>query len=101
MPYRNATYLDGYKELDNALEFYFKKFPTRRFSSRNCPICGNKMATDIHEVNSLKYIRKAVGGHLYNRRNNKIYILPICEKCNHRKGGFFLISDEDGLLLAP
>ena len=52
MPYRNATSLDGYKKLDDALGYYFRIHPKRKFTSRKCPICGTIMTTNIHEINS-------------------------------------------------
>lgn len=101
LPYRNATKDDGYQQLDNALEYYYSHYPDLYFSSKKCPICGFLMGTEKHKVNSFKEIRKTVGGHIFCRKDNKVYILPICEQCNHREGWFKLKSDEGYLLPAP
>lgn len=101
LPYRNATKDDGYQQLNNSLEYYYERYPDLYFSSKKCPICGCIMTTGKHTTNSMKNLPKAVGGHLYSRLDKRIYILPICEKCNHRKDWFKLKSDEEYLLLAP
>lgn len=93
---RNAT-TEDYSPVDNALELYYKKFPTHNWPSYKCPSCGNMMYRKRDNVDKHPII---VGGHLKNSLNN-IFILPICEECNDKKENLepFKVRRRDLLVL--
>lgn len=81
-----------YKKVDNALEKYYEAYPTRRRTSCACPSCGQimyrKKSPHPLLIESKPII---VGGHLKLnqpslRTSEIVYILPICEYCNNKKG---------------
>lgn len=106
--YRNAT-SDEYQPLQNALEEYYNQRPTSERTDMNCPICGKRMYKYYDDANGdgehLSRPRYIVGGHIFNKNDGLVYILPICNICNDEKEnkGWFGLDEEaeNRLLLAP
>ncbi len=97
--YRNAT-SDEYKSLPNTLEYYYNCSPSYKRTDQDCPICGCRMYKKYDDTNRdgehLSRPRYIVGGHIFNKNDGLVYILPICNVCNDEKEnkGWFGLDEE-------